>query len=627
MSNKINLAIQKGLSFLAKSFPYANELSPRATASKDSSQPFFPIPLILTCLDCLKNETHDSWPATQLSAMLVINKAANKDGTFNYHTPTHGGQQKIYPDDLDDTALAYAAQQLYAPEGLSGQQLACFAQSLIRAETAVGGPYNTWLTDWHSDGCWADIDPVVNANIAFALSLQGVHMPGLDTYFNEYLRAEHLTSRYYQSPLTILYFISRAFGGAEQKRGVKIIHSLQKNGVWSSPQASALAVCSLLRWGKPQNLESTIEYLLATQTEGFWDAEKLFIESGAAEKQTYYGSRAVTTAFCLEALTLYREHLNTRNISKQQNNDSSLFEEIIKKNNGECYTISPSFGNRMAQESARLLTHPFWRETVLWSKRTATALKNDNCLPRAELCNFGVAQLSGLIGYGLIDRIIDQQAPVSDLPFALFATRRCAALYAQLWPGASENILSGIELTLEAEAHSTLPTNVAGKSLGCALPALAVFNRYSEQNNSLTYFKDYFLKLLEARQWNDDAHDYLEDIAAHRLTPVIQLLENLYAHNSLHTTDTLTSLPVKQLQLFIWNKAFPEICRIIDDCLVNAGICLDSTKLPDPSYFQSLLRKQKMALDNARKKQALNLSFLEAMNAMSLSCKTSTRQE
>ncbi len=612
MTNSIHLAIHTGLSFSAHSFSYYNEL-PFDPAARNTSRPFFPIPLILTSLDCLKNEDHDSWPSTQARALQLIQHAAGKAGTFNYHAPVGARQKPIYPDDLDDTALAYAAQQLYAPEGLSGRQLACFAQALIRAEIAVGGPYNTWLTDWQKNRQWADIDPVVNANIALALSLHGVRLPGLDAYFSNCLNASQLTSRYYLSPLTVLYFISRAYGGPGQQQGVEIIRSLQKGKTWGSPLASALAICSLLRWQEPENLKNAVTYLLKTQTNGFWETEKLYIESGTTKKQMFYGSRAVTTAICLEALALYREQQHTSQSSKRTSHDSVLLKKIIEKNTRECSAVNPSFGKRMAIESSQLLTHPFWRETVLWAKQAARALHKSHCLAKADLYAFGVAQLSGLIGYGLADRIIDRQAPVSDIPFALFATRRCATLYAKLWPVASEKILSDMELSFQDEAHGILPAEVARKSIGCTMPALAVFDGYSDQKKNLPYFEGYFLKLLEARQWNDDAHDYLDDIAAQRITPVTRLLENLYARNNPQTADALASLPLEQLQQFFWSKAFPEICLSIDDCLTSADIYLDRVGLPDPAYFQGLLRTQKTALDGARKKLKLNLSFLEAM--------------
>ncbi len=610
MIKQLDFAIHRGLSFLAKSFPYNNELILPSPKGVTPSRPFFALPLILSCLSSLKDETHAAWRVTQMRGIQTIQHAVSEDGAFNYHALDDEGHQRKYPDDLDDTALAYAAQHLYNPGGLSGGHLARFSRLLVRAETAVGGPYNTWLSDWHSDQRWHDIDPAVNANISFALLLCGAKMPYLDAYFEDCLTTKNLASRYYQSSLAVLYFISRAYAGNGKKQAVEMLSSLQNEGSWGSPLSSALAASALLRWDAPKALKPTISYLLQTQKNGFWRAEPLFVESGTTDKIHNYGSRAVTTAFCLETLSLFRQHQRAIRSPQVKDPDKELISMILERFITECRTASDSFGDRAKEESHSLLTHSFWRETLVWAKRAATAMRLDKSLNDLTLIDFGVAQLFGLVGYGLLDRIVDRQAKDADLPFAIFAARRCATYYERLWPGGSDTILARIDRALEGEAHNQVPDSLADKSLGCALPVLAIFSRFSDQETKRNQFEKYFCLLLSARQWNDDAHDYLEDIAAGRQTPVVVLLAQFTKKFNRKITDQLNTLPAKQLRQIFWERCFPEICRRIRCCLVDASIALQQSGLPKPEYFQSLIDQQTTIVNAAERQRIQALSFL-----------------
>ena len=95
---------------------------------------------------------------------------------------------------------------------IDGKALADIVKLLISAETAPGGPYQTWLTPRKSNK-WHDIDPAVNANVAYFLSLQDIALPALIQYVEDCIKHERYSSRYYFSPIPIAYFISRWYRG------------------------------------------------------------------------------------------------------------------------------------------------------------------------------------------------------------------------------------------------------------------------------------------------------------------------------------------------------------------------------------------------------------------------------
>ena len=58
------------------------------------------------------------------------------------------------------------------------------------AEQAPGGHYNTWLCDWRTQQSWHDIDPAVNANVAFMLRNLDIQLSGLTQYLTGLLGGE-----------------------------------------------------------------------------------------------------------------------------------------------------------------------------------------------------------------------------------------------------------------------------------------------------------------------------------------------------------------------------------------------------------------------------------------------------
>lgn len=178
-----------------------------------------------------------------------------------------------YPDDLDDTFCAAAALQLYNPELINQSALAKLIHILTFCEVAEGGPYITWIVKKDADPVWRDVDLVVNTNIAYFLGLHQVKLPKLNQFFEEKILQDNLSSLYYPSIFSLMYFLTRVYQGKKKSLLRKKIWQLANaEQRWATPLETALAILSLLALGEKKNhLEKAASYLyLAQQKDGSW---------------------------------------------------------------------------------------------------------------------------------------------------------------------------------------------------------------------------------------------------------------------------------------------------------------------------------------------------------------------
>jgi hypothetical protein len=72
--------------------------------------------------------------------------------------------------------------------------------------------------------------------------------------------------------------------------------------VEGNPLQAALAACALLNFGVELSQEEVLGYILGTQeSDGGWRSYPIYFD-GRPIPQMTWGSRAVTTGFCIEAL-------------------------------------------------------------------------------------------------------------------------------------------------------------------------------------------------------------------------------------------------------------------------------------------------------------------------------------
>lgn len=159
-----------------------------------------------------------------------------------------------------------------------------------------------------------DIDAVVNANVLFYLGLNEQTAPVVQYLTDVVLKEKELSAdKWYKNPITLYYFISRNYSSVKAFEQVKqtitdrIFSFYQKNGRFAnSAMETAMAVSALINFGcTDERLNTAVNFLMNEQEKnGSWKRH-IFFYSGHSKK-VGWGSEEFTTAYCIEALNLYR---------------------------------------------------------------------------------------------------------------------------------------------------------------------------------------------------------------------------------------------------------------------------------------------------------------------------------
>lgn len=157
-----------------------------------------------------------------------------------------------------------------------------------------------------------DIDGVVNANVLLYLGAIK-ETEAVIEYLIEIVRSnrEDRCDKWHHNPLMFYYTVSRCFSAGITALAPireliigRVRESLTKIG--DSDLNVALALCTMLNFGEPvRALESGIHKLIDSQNmDGSWNREILYY--GGPKRILGWGSAALTTAFCIEALGRYQ---------------------------------------------------------------------------------------------------------------------------------------------------------------------------------------------------------------------------------------------------------------------------------------------------------------------------------
>ncbi len=598
----------------------------------------FATSVILTALHPLMGQ---DWLTTrkEQSIQLLAQRATHylisqKDETiFAWNYWEHGNPaRKKLPLDMDDTALAVASIQLWQPGYIDGAALAHLVQTLLTAELAVGGPYNTWLVDTTKETIWRDCDIAVNANIAYMVSLLGIHLKNLDAYFEEVVQSSNVSSTYYVSPLTILYFISRGYKGARPELFISKIEELRdENGVWNSPMQTSFALSAMHNFGKDISNEiQAVEYILSTQQyenqqrTTFWPKEIFYFERRSQRESSndswYHGTECISTSICLEALCLFLDasktdavedaargqtHVHEHSHASDYEKVSALFINLAK-------TISANYGDLARAWTTKMAEHDWIRESILLpyflqDELTITAERSQTDIE--QLC---LANLCGWIGYTLMDDIMDGDAEVSMFPFIDFCLREMNIIFTQYFSADSlisaKKIFAAIDQAYEHEQsmrgeNITSPSGLLPKSIGIAVVSLGIVSDKKHQEAIINFF----IYFLSAKQNNDDAEDLLEDIARGHISPVARRVLSVLGKNDI--TNIAADRDIA-LSIF-WNDVYPALHQEMLDALEKATISIAELPLREDNYFIRMIYKLQTAIRRTNDERRKVQDFLE----------------
>lgn len=243
--------------------------------------------------------------------------------------------QRSIPADVDDTACIYAALH-----SCGARPRDC--SRLIRWNKSASGLLYTWITPrwppprswralralvsdlsvsrlWHfwrqSEACRNDIDAVVNAHVVASL-VPGISSSAVIGYLVDRARAETEDSgdKWYHGRGVFYYALARAL-----RAGHRTLESLSActrhrlaelarddGQLGEDALETAQAVVALTEFGHAEDplTRRAIRYLLACQRrDGGWDHAPYFW--GGPLRRVHWGSRELTTAVCIEALSSY----------------------------------------------------------------------------------------------------------------------------------------------------------------------------------------------------------------------------------------------------------------------------------------------------------------------------------
>jgi len=160
-----------------------------------------------------------------------------------------------------------------------------------------------------------DIDSVVNANVALYFGAGRETEPVVD-YLLQIVRdgRESTSDKWYPDTNTFYYAVSRCYDRGMKRLGDAVPQMLSRfaaqaggdGRIGTNDMLTALAAGAILNFRADTDLlVPAIDYILKTQQDdGGWPS-RAFYTNGSRPAQTTWGSRELTTGFCLEAIERY----------------------------------------------------------------------------------------------------------------------------------------------------------------------------------------------------------------------------------------------------------------------------------------------------------------------------------
>lgn len=494
-------------------------------------------------LDALADVSDPSLDETRLKARDFLLSQIGEQASVNYWDRGSGeARSQPYPDDWDDTALTLAAVMRNWPASVDGGLIARIVTLLTNTEIREGGPYRTWLVTTDAAQPWQDVDLAVNSNIAYMLKLQEVELPNLERLADEHIEQRQVTSRYYPSPIPVLFFLSRWYNGTHRDWLRQELQRLMtKTDSDSNPLEVALIVLARLNLGAAlQDVEPAIARLET------WKFEQLILPYAycfdpAVSGQAYVaGCGALTAALVLQCLTVSRpKATRARKAVLDEERANGIHDRVVTRVSQRMQTFETRTGGRELYAQwehlrRRLLDSDPARQITLLPWLFARALgKNHQIISEQRLVHLGQLSLYGWLAYTIYDDFLDDEGRPATLPLANVGLRELAVGLAQE-QGLARTAVAVIDemeaantwevthtrfrrqgelLTLRAPDFGAAE-RLADRSMGHALVSLAILSDLgfdaasAESRGVLTFFRH----ALAARQLSDEAHDWRPDL-------------------------------------------------------------------------------------------------------------------
>lgn len=558
-----------------------------------------------------------------------------------------------YPDDMDDTACAISALTLYNKKLITGEALSNIVQLLIRQEHIPGGPYRTWIVPSSADDIWKDIDIVVNCNIAYMLSLHGVYLESLERYIDINITKKTLTSPYYPDTISIIYFILRWYKGTESfiLKIAQVLNEIEgTEQAHTSPLSTAYLLLSHIQLESDHvKLLAYVDKLLHEFNTIGWSAHAYCIDP-SKENTTYYaGSSAFTAALCSYALQSFIEHENQALAKKNGTMQLDTYARLHKEITNKAIHISPLTKQHSSIIRNVCQSVPLYEVTLLpyyFFEALHPSLQQKISLQKIK--NVCVANLLGWTAHSLLDDIRDERKNTDLQDVASTCMTHVSTIYQDLLSSIKKEhifhtfikdmnrandvesldhrvVCQGSVLHIDSNIlnQSSSDYRLFEKSSGHALGPLTILllSGQTDMSESYCMVKEMLTHYIIAKQLNDDAHDWLDDMKKGIKTDVvIEVLLKFINQSNNRTFPIQIDIEVKQrkLELLFWKDVLPNICsRIQSHCdksfsFLHTLISLRNITYPDK--ITQVLSQPQAAANNAREESKKTLEFLGHYN-------------
>jgi hypothetical protein len=309
LRSAIDVALRDGLRFLARvqlpsgEIPVGAFRDPALTEAGEPDSSLFATAFCLHALERLRTSNVAVPHATVVRARRFLLTEMSGPGLFAYYTRAHPSQ---LPPDTDDTCCASTVLRDAHPFLLWGENVGWLLRSRDRT-----GVFLTWIEPFAGPN---NVDVGVNANVLLYLGDRPETQAASDYVRRALSQADPLEhTRYYPDWLVLAYLVWRAYRAGARSLSDAVAATINRVGVAQRTDGSfggdvrtacAIAVLSERR-SELDLLRAAVELLLGRQhEEGCWSRGPVYRSA-----DEFFGSEALTTALCLDALAASRRLL------------------------------------------------------------------------------------------------------------------------------------------------------------------------------------------------------------------------------------------------------------------------------------------------------------------------------
>lgn len=565
----------------------------------------------------------------------------SETGAVNYWArDSVEAKMKPYPDDLDDTACAIAGLALLDKKILDGELLGKIVAALLACEVQPGGPYRTWLISADANPVWRDIDPTVNAHLAFALGSIEIDLPGLDEYLGSALEDQKLQSPYYPNELSALSALSRRPQGRESAIIERVI-VLRNGSTWGNPVADALALGILLRLGDVSGLwASEVEQLARAEQS---PAPYAFCIDPSQKGVKYFcGASALTAALILEALSLVGGDVVAK---PSYSRADEIHERVVEQAYAFARSLAPEF-SKIACAVIELAVKKDTKRQITLTPFTAVGLLGERGEKVSErvIESLGLASLHGWLSYTLLDDVMDGDRDASALPLASTFLRKMQSVFDEVLPDDTHfhrwvmRMMNRVDASNAWELSccrfqvkdgriflpETIPTfredwMLFGRSIGHAIGPVGILCSLGESPESFACQEmlSRYCELILVKQMHDDAHDWESDLMRGQINSAgARVLERWYRlYPQKRGSQVFIDEVREEWRTIFWMEILPTYSQeIVQRCERSIEMLRRSECLVTPeNLIQGFERVAKGAQEALSGREEM-LKFLKSLN-------------